>query len=125
MWNTPPDSKTAATQIVAEIQKIREEIIRLQEQRKGDLVYHRKLEEIDTSLNELLITVRDNTIWINEQKASQEKRADRLASGSYGVVFNWIQAILTAIALAFVSWLVTHSQPKIEPTQQDNGSEIK
>lgn len=124
MWNpNPQDSKAMAIQILEEIRGIREDIIRLQEQRKGDAIYHQKLNEIENTLNDLLVTVRDNTLWIQDQKTSQEKKADLLASNGYGMIFSWLQALVTAIAIAALSWILTHQSvntPVFQPPQNED-----
>ena len=119
MWNpNPSDSKAIAQQIFVEIQRLREDIVRLQEQQKTDVSYRNNLDSVKTSLSDLSLLVRDNTQWIQDQKSAQEKRADRIANGSYGILFNWIQAIITAISIASLSWILAHQSPVLKPSTE-------
>lgn len=70
-----------------------------------------KMEIFQDRVDEMAIVIRDNTLWVNEEKQRREKQADRMADGVYGMGFDWVKTLVPWLVIAsLVGWQVL--QPK-------------
>ena len=73
-----------------------------------------EISAIREKISELKQIAQDNQEFILREQGARERRAEKLLDNSYSVVFNWISAAVAAIAVAGMTWLLSHRPPRID-----------
>lgn len=106
-------------QLTLTIETVRESVTKTREEmiavatKTGDLQrIEEKIDALHRRMDEAETTIRDNTLWIRGKQEEDQKRADRLADGFYGLGFGWLAQWIPAIALfAYLGWQNFHRTP--------------
>jgi len=94
------------------VAKTREEMIAVATKTSDLQRIEEKIDALHQRIDGAETTIRDNTIWIKGKQEEDQKRADRLANGVYGVGFGWLTQWIPAIALlAYLGWQNFHRTP--------------